>query len=283
MKAVAPTPLLAAASLVGAAPAVAAPVAGSTSQHAGRYGSQRLPSNAVSFLFARGKVSRFSIPWVATCANADVKAAQEPLLDRMLISDPLALRKGRFEARGTYGFPPGIGQSAGVDFVLRGSVQGRRASGTLSVTADISLSGRVSVGECATRHTIRWQAVTARRARSAAAPRARTPAAAVHGAARLRAQRRRRRDVRSVVDRSGRRSPAGAAFTQPPAGAADAAPTMEQAPVRDDLPAHVRRRQAELYVTDPEGFGNDFGTALGQGRITDFAQGASDPATFRAP
>src|SRR3954447_1974665 len=128
LKVAASTLLLAAACLVGAAPAVGAPAAGRTAQHAGRYGAQRLPSNAVSFTFARGKVSRFSIPWVAPCTNTDVKGAQPPLLDRMVITDGLPVRRGLFTATGEYDFPPGTSQSATVKFALSGTVRGGRAS-----------------------------------------------------------------------------------------------------------------------------------------------------------
>ena len=279
LKVVAPTLLLAAACLAGAAPAVAAPVAGSTSQHTGRYGTQRLPSNAVSFTFARGKVSRLSFPWVATCTNSDVKAAQEPLLDRMVITDALPLSKGRFEARGTYTFPPGTGQSATVDFVLRGTVGKRSASGTLSVTANLSLAGQVSGGSCSTRHAITWRAVKGRRARSAAAPDRARPRPPFTGLlAYARSDDGGATSALWAITPGGVRRPVQ--LTQPPPGAADAAPTMNQEPFVLTYQRTVGG-VSQLYVTDPEGFGNDFDTQFGQNRITDFAQGVTDPATLQ--
>src|SRR5205823_9017888 len=131
---------------IAAAPAGAVPAAGRTAQHAGRYGTQRLPSNAVSFSLRNGKVSRFSIPWVAKCTTETGKGAEPALLDRILIVDALPVSHGRFEAVGMYDFPPGPAQVASVAFTLRGAIDGRAASGTLSVTGSITLGGREVAG-----------------------------------------------------------------------------------------------------------------------------------------
>ena len=269
-------PLLAAA--VAAAPAGAAPAAGRTSQHIGRYGAQRLPSNEVSFTLVRGKVGGFSIPWAARCDDTDLKGAQPALLDRILIGDALPLRDGKFAASGTYVFPPGRGQSAAVTFTLRGVVHGGRASGTFSVIASLTIANRGLAGECKTRPTIRWHAVVGRRPRSTAAPARARPHTAFTGViAYARSDDGGANSSLFAIVPGGVQRPV--ALTHPPAGASDSAPAMPPHPI----PMTYQRTSggtSQLFVTDPEGFGLTYSTPLGEGRITDFAQGASDPTVL---
>ena len=139
------------------APAPAAPVV----RHRGAYGAQRLPSNTLGFTLGRTAVRRLSIPWLAKCTTETGKGAEPALLDRILIVDALPVSHGRFEAVGMYDFPPGPAQVASVAFTLRGAIDGRAASGTLSVTGSITLGG-LEVAECKTPHTIAWHARSGR-------------------------------------------------------------------------------------------------------------------------
>lgn len=260
------------------ASAGAVPAAGRTSQAAGRYGTQRLPSNGVSFTVRRGKVSRLSFPWVAKCDDPDVKGTQEPLLDRVVITDALPLRKGRFSAGGRYDFPPGTDQDADVSFTLRGTIAGRRASGTISLGAGITVSRQGLVDTCDPAHVIRWHATLGRRARNLAAPARARPRPLLTGiVAYARSRDGGATSSLFAIVPGGVRSPE--ALTDPPAGAADSAPAMPPSPFAMTFQRTING-VGQLYVTDPEGFFNDYSTPLGGGRITDFPQGASDPAVL---
>ena len=68
-------------------------------------------------------------------------------------------------------------------------------------------------------------------------------------------------------------------LTHPTGGATDSSPSM---PVHPFMMTYQRIANgvSQLYITDPEGFGLTYGTPLGDGRITDFPQGAGDPAVI---
>lgn len=274
MRSLTTTLLLAALLLAVVAPASAVPVAGTTSQHAGRYRSQRLPSNAVSFSLARGRVSRLSIPWVAACRTEAGHRRDAPLLDRILIVDALPLRAGRFVAEGSYAFPPGLDQQADVAFTLKGVLRGGRASGTLELNAAITLNGSFPADTCAPARVIRWHAVSGRRARSLAAPARNRPRGHYDGIVAYA-----RTDAsgasaifRTIPDRRRRTTQ----VTRPPGGATDTAPTLW------DIPSALAFQRTtggvgQIHIADPlSSF--QFSTPFPDGRDTDFAQGAGDPA-----
>jgi hypothetical protein len=259
----------------GTARAASVPAAGRTSQHAGAYGSQRLPSNAVSFTLRHGRVARFSIPWVAACTTEAGEQRTRSLLDRILIIDALPVRKGRFVAEGSYAFPPGPDQKADVLFTLRGVVRGRRVSGTLELTASITLNRSFPSDHCATSRNIRWNAVTGHLARNLAAParrRLRTFFAGNVAYARTDPGGGPTAIFRTTADRSRRTRQ----VTQPPAGAVDGAPALP------DIPGFLAYRRTvngvgQIHLADPIG-SFEFSTPFPGGRDTDFPQGADDPA-----
>lgn len=271
------TLLAACTCLAMASPAAGAVFAGRTSQHPGTYGAQRLPSNVVGFTLGRAAVRRLTVPWLAKCTTETGKGAEPALLDRILIVDALPVGHGRFEARGMYDFPPGPGQDATVTFTIRGAIDGHSARGTLSATASITLGG-LEVAECKTSHAIAWHARAGRRARGLTAPERSRPRPFFTGLLTYA-----RSDdggatsalFATVPDRSTR----AVQLTRPDTGVVDSGPALGEHPFAMDF-ERLANGVSQLYVTDPEGFGEDFDTALGGGRLTDFPQGARDPAVF---
>ena len=254
---------------------MAAPAAGRTSQHAGAYGTQRLPSNAVSFSLVGGKVARFSIPWVVGCQTVVGNRHTSSVLDRILIVDALPLRGGRFVADGHYSFPPGPDQKAEVSFTLRGTVQHGRASGTLVVGTNITLNQSYPAEFCNRPRTIRWHAVAGRRARSLAAParsRPRTYLAGIVFYARTDPAGGPTAIFRTTADGARRTTQ----VTHPSAGVADGAPALPETP---GFLAYrrVAGGVGQIHLADPnDAFQPE--APFPDGRGTDFAQGAGDPA-----
>jgi Tol biopolymer transport system component len=165
------TVVVAAAAMVPAASAKERTLrlVGATSQAARAYGDERLASNQVSLILAARGVRALSIPWVASCESA-TGAPADPLIDRTVVLDTLALRDGRFSASGDYGFSPGSGQEADVSgFALRGKLTGHRVTGVLSVAATLTFDGQPA-GDCATAHTIHFTASPRRKAADLSGP-----------------------------------------------------------------------------------------------------------------
>lgn len=135
---------------------------GHTSQRAGRYGVQWLSDNTVSFRMSRSSLHGFRIPWVAGCSDTYHRSRDAPLMDVVRI-DSIPLTRGRFSLEGVaYTTSPGPGEIANVALDLHGVIRGRRASGTLSVGAQIAVDGGHISDLCATTHVVHWQATLRR-------------------------------------------------------------------------------------------------------------------------
>src|SRR5690349_234205 len=70
----------------GPADGYAAPALGHTTQQAGRYGEQLLPTNRVALWSGPGRAVHLTIPFAATCDGGDGQGLIAPLLDRVLIT-----------------------------------------------------------------------------------------------------------------------------------------------------------------------------------------------------
>jgi Tol biopolymer transport system component len=253
-------------------PATAGPVAfrGSTSQHAGRSGSQRLPSNRLSFSLVRGAVRAFNIAWVAPCKDAAGGGATDAILGRTLVDSPLSVRHGRFSADADYSFAPGPNQTADVRLALTGRLAGRRAIGSLSINTEISVDTGPAVAFCQTVSAIRWTAVASRGAVDLTAPALLRPRPAEPG---LIAYARAGPGGASAIWQADSNGTSPTMITRPRAGASDTSPT------RDDPTLFAYARTAggvsQVYVH------RDFGSILTRfpgGRDTAFSAGAHDPA-----
>jgi WD40-like Beta Propeller Repeat len=125
---------------------------------------------------------------------------------------------------------------------------------------------------------IRWHASIGRRAANLAAPARSRPRPQFTGLLAYR-----RTDAtgsaiwRTIPDGSGRPP---LRLTTPPAGASDSSPALPQTPI---AMAYTRTATGvgQIQITDPEGFGLTYDTTFPDGRLTDFPQGASDPAMSR--
>ncbi|MDQ6775335.1 MAG: hypothetical protein M3071_03735 [Actinomycetota bacterium] len=250
--------------------------AGTTAQHAGPYGVQRLPTNQISFRLAGGAVRSFSIPWVASCTSA-AGARTDALLERTLITDALPVRGGRFSASATYSFSPGSHQTAEVEqFSLAGRIRGRRASGTLSINALItqSIGG---IATCQTNRPIRWSTVAGGVERSLTYPALQRPQQLGY-IAYARADPTTGTSAIWLLNRTG-----GAAVqvTRPPPGASDTRPALSL-PLPGGLTALAYERVvagvSQIYVTGPFSNRSSISTKFPGGRITAFPAGAHEPA-----
>ncbi|HWF52576.1 MAG TPA: hypothetical protein VG294_18180 [Solirubrobacteraceae bacterium] len=250
--------------------------AGTTSQHAGRYGVQSLPSNEVSFTLTKGAVRNFSIPWVASCMTSAQKST-DALLERTLIVDPLPVRNGRFSASAAYAFSPGPHQSADLSQLrLVGRIRGRHASGTLSIHSLISLDHVGAVSSCQTTHAIRWRTVAGGRQRSRAFPALQRPQQLgylAYGVAQP-------TTGSSAIWLANRTGGAPVQVTHPPAGASDTNPALSlPSPGGPAVLVYERTISgvSQIYVGDPF-YNGTIKTKFPGGRITDFPAGAHQPA-----
>jgi hypothetical protein len=266
----APGPLTGVASGAGAVS-----YGGLTSQHAGRYAGQSLPSDQVSFTLARGAVHAFSIPWVAAC-HASTGGRTDVVIDRTLVVDALAVRRGRFSARASYDFSPGTHQTALVQgFVLRGGFHGRRASGTLSVTVLVLLGRSMPVAVCQTSAPIHWSAVAGSGRAHLTAPATARPRPAEPGFIAYAREDPGGAAAIWLSDRVGRQRKR---VTGPPPSAADTDPAL---PLQPYAMAYQRTAASvsQIYVGDPLGDPKvHLNSMFPGGRDTGFAAGARDPA-----
>jgi len=253
-------------------PAAASPVAfrGSTSQHAGRYGSQRVPSNSLSFSLVRGAVRGFNIAWVAPCTASAGGRATDAILGRTLVESPVSVRHGRFSADAEYRFAPGSNQTADVQFALTGRLAGRRATGSLSINTEISVDTGPAVAFCQTVRAIRWTAVASRGAVDLTAPALLRPRPAEPG---LIAYARAGPGGASAIWQANSNGTSPTMITKPPAGSSDTSPTRQD----PSLLAYARTRAGVSQVYVHREFGNT-STPFPGGRETAFSQGAHDPA-----
>lgn len=250
--------------------------AGTTSQHAGHYGVQSLPSNQISFTLTKGAVRNFSIPWVASCMTPAEKST-DALLERTLIVDPLPVRNGRFSASASYSFSPGPHQSADLSqLTLVGRIRGRHASGTLSTNALISLDNVGAVSSCQTTHAIKWRTVAGGRQRSRAFPALQRPQQLGYLAYTVTQP----TTGTSAIWLANRTGGAALQVTHPPAGASDTNPTLSlPSPGGPAVMAYERTVSgvSQIYVGDPL-YNGTVKTKFPGGRITDFPAGAHQPA-----
>ncbi|MDQ6805388.1 MAG: hypothetical protein M3065_10590 [Actinomycetota bacterium] len=252
--------------------------AGTTSQHAGRYGVQRLPSNQLSFTVAKGAVRNFSIPWVAPCQAATLSST-DPLLERTLITDALPVRRGRFSATATYEFSPGPHQTASVEqFRLVGRLKGRRASGTLSINSLITLDKAGAVSDCRTTHPIRWSTVAGGSQRSRAFPALGRPQQMGYIAYTVTPP----TTGTSTIWLANKTDGSAVQVTHPPPGASDTGPALSLANPGGPALLTYERTVAgvsQIYVADP--FDKPIvtiKTGFPGGGVTNFPGGAHEPA-----
>jgi hypothetical protein len=251
--------------------------AGTTSQHAGQYGVQRLPTNEISFKLVGGTVRNFSIPWVAACTTAS-NSGTDALLERTLITSALPVRGGRFSATAAaYSFAPGPHQSAEVEqFTLTGAFHGRRASGKLSVTAAITEDDIGTTADCQTSRPIRWSTVAGGRGRSLAYPALTRPQELGY----IAYARTDPTTGTSAIWLSNAAGGAAVQVTHPPPGASDTSPTVSLPyPGGPTVLAYERTVAgvSQIYVTDPFDPSSRVPNASAGGRVTDFPAGAHEP------
>jgi WD40-like Beta Propeller Repeat len=252
--------------------------AGTTSQHAGQYGVQRLPTNQISFKLVGGTVRNFSIPWVATCTTAN-NTGTDALLERTLITSALPVHDGRFSATAAaYSFSPGPHQSAEVEqFALTGAFHGRRASGKLSVIAAITQDNPGGTADCQTNRPIRWSTVAGGRQRSLAYPALTRPQELGY----IAYARTDPTTGTSAIWLSNATGGAAVQVTHPPRGASDTNPTLSL-PYPGGSPVLAYERTvagvSQIYATDPFDPSSRVGNTSAGGRVTDFAAGAHEPA-----
>jgi hypothetical protein len=207
--------------------------AGATSQHSGSYGTQRLPSSGVAFSYAGGRVSDFSIPWVARCLDTQ-GGASAPLLDRFEILATLTVKHGSFAEDGVYTFRPGRSQKAAVSLTLRGTVRGPQASGTLDVSAEVAwdphharfLSLSNNVARCNTTKVIHWSAAASGAPGNFAFPLLARRQSAAQPLAVVEFARTGTTTGTSSIFNTWRHGPPSWRLTHPPPGASDSHPTI---------------------------------------------------------
>lgn len=246
-----------------AAPGTGAYYGGRTSQHPGRYGTQRLPSNHVAFTYVDGEVRDFSIPWEEPCYSGTAA----PLLDRVELPGALAVSDGSFAASGRYSFRPGRHQTADVNLALQGRIRGVRASGSLTISADL-IEGTSGRAVCGVTTPIRWSAVAGVNRVSLAFPALEHPQRYFPPTPFVYTQTNEGTGRSRIAFTFGETYPEYP-VTSPPAGASDSNPSMGEAP---DLMAFQRTAAGISQIYTGGGMGG------GDRRLTDFSSGASDPA-----
>lgn len=215
-------------------PAPTASFTGATSQHAGSYGKQRLPSNSVAFTYTGGSVTNFDIPWVVRCF-ATSGGPSAPLVDRIEFLNPLPVKNGSFATDGTYYFPPGRHQAASVQITVNGTIRGSQASGTVVVSAEIDWQKHYAPGQpvpivdkvafCGNGGvTIHWSAVATSSPTNLAFPELARPQVRPQPLAYVLFARTRAGTGTSSIYSTWRDGPPSWRLIQPPPGASDSSP-----------------------------------------------------------